>query len=216
MAFEILPSYALSNQTRLLADLHNIMQLAPPRHMQTKRGFAMSVAITNCGKVGWVSDRKGYRYSPLEPVRQMPWPAMPDSFSMLATQAADLAGYKNFAPDACLINQYQVGAKMGLHQDKDEQDFSQPIVSVSLGLSASFLFGGLDRQDKTQKVLLNHGDVIVWGGQTRLNYHGILPIKSIPNMQNSLLTPDNLTENYRHFFQSFGECRINLTFRRAL
>jgi alkylated DNA repair protein (DNA oxidative demethylase) len=161
----------------------------------------MSVAMTNCGALGWVSDKKGYRYTALDPITSLPWPPMPDSFMELASAAAALAGYANFVPDACLINQYQPAAKMSLHQDKDEQDFSQPIVSVSLGVPATFLFGGAKRSDKARKILLQHGDVIVWGGKTRLNYHGI-----------TSLQPTNIQTNGH---AAFEVCRINLTFRKA-
>jgi DNA oxidative demethylase len=150
---------------------------APFRHMVTPGGFTMSVAMTNCGALGWVTDRSGYRYSPTDPQTNLPWPAMPASFLNLASTAAQQAGFSNFVPDACLINRYEPGAKMSPHQDKDEHDFAQPIVSVSLGLPAVFLFGGLKRTDKTARINLHHGDVVVWGGPARLRYHGILPIK---------------------------------------
>ena len=156
----------------------------------------MSVAMTNCGKLGWVSDKKGYRYDALDPSTGAPWQAMPMSFLQLAKNAAAEAGYANFVPDACLINQYEIGARMSLHQDKDEQDFSQPIVSVSLGCAATFLFGGLKRSDKPRKILLQHGDIVVWGGKSRLNYHGIMPLR---------------TNNH----EALGAYRFNLTFRKA-
>jgi DNA oxidative demethylase len=192
----LLPKFCLPNQAQILADLQHILSLSPLRHMLTPGGQSMSVAMTNCGKLGWVSDSKGYRYSSLEPNTGVPWQPMPESFLVLANTAAAQAGYANFVPDACLINQYKTGAKMGLHQDKDEQDFSQPIVSVSLGCTARFLFGGAKRSDKPMKILLNHGDVIVWGGKTRLNYHGVMPLKA-------------------NIHAAFGEYRINLTFRKA-
>ena len=156
----------------------------------------MSVAMTNCGKLGWVSDKKGYRYVALNPSTGALWQAMPMSFLQLAKNAAAEAGYANFVPDACLINQYAIGARMSLHQDKDEQDFSQPIVSVSLGCAARFLFGGLKRSDKPSKILLQHGDVVVWGGKSRLNYHGVMPLQA---------------NNH----EALGACRFNLTFRKA-
>jgi DNA oxidative demethylase len=192
---------ASQNEATLLSDLNLILSASPLRNMTTPGGFTMSVAMTNCGTLGWVSDRKGYRYSALDPSNNEPWHAMPASFLALAKQAADAAGFANFVPDACLINQYKTGARMALHQDKDEQDFSQPIVSVSLGVTATFLFGGLKRSDKPIKTLLNHGDVIVWGGQSRLNYHGILPLK-VTNIQTNGQA-------------AFGAYRYNLTFRKA-
>lgn len=173
-----------------------VAAISPWRHMQTPGGYEMSVAMTNCGTYGWVSDRKGYRYAPQDPLTGLVWPAMPASFLKLAHDAAQAAGFSDFVPDACLINRYAHGAKMGLHQDKDEQDMRQPIVSVSLGLPATFLFGGLKRSDKTQRVLLQDGDVVVWGGEDRLRYHGILPLKA-----------------GRH--AATGEYRFNLTFRKA-
>lgn len=173
-----------------------VAAISPWRHMQTPGGYEMSVAMTNCGTYGWVSDRRGYRYAPQDPLTGLAWPAMPASFLKLAQDAAQAAGFSDFVPDACLINRYAHGAKMGLHQDKDEQDMRQPIVSVSLGLPATFLFGGLKRSDKTQRVLLQDGDVVVWGGEDRLRYHGILPLKA-----------------GRH--AATGEYRFNLTFRKA-
>lgn len=138
----------------------------------------MSAAMTNCGALGWITDRSGYRYSSTDPQSGQPWPEMPYAFRTLARTAAEEAGFPGFLPDACLMNRYEPGAKMSLHQDKDEHDFSQPIVSVSLGLPAVFLFGGLERSDKAARVPLHHGDVVVWGGPARLRYHGILPLKT--------------------------------------
>ena len=186
----------LQNETLLLNDVNLIVAQSPLRHMVTPSGFSMSVAMTNCGKLGWVTDRKGYRYATLDPNTGAPWPAMPASFLALATQAALEAGFADFVPDACLINQYKSGARMSLHQDKDERDFSQPIVSVSLGVPGTFLLGGFERADTTVKIQLNHGDVIVWGGASRLRYHGVLPLKA-------------------GHHPAFGSCRINLTFRKA-
>lgn len=185
---------------QLLATLEEVVRDAPLRHMMTKMGFNMSAKMTNCGELGWISDRKGYRYSAIDPITSIPWPAMPTLFARLATQAAQHVGFHNFQPDACLINQYKVGASMGLHQDIDEQDFSQPIVSVSLGLPATFLFGGQVRTDKTLKIALTHGDMIVWGGKSRKHFHGIMPIKK----------PD-----LSLFNDTLGEFRVNLTFRKA-
>ena len=183
-------------EVQVLADLSTILAVSPLRNMTTPGGFTMSVAMTNCGDLGWISDRKGYRYATLDPSTGLPWQPMPTSFLQLTKTAAALAGFANFVSDACLINQYKTGARMALHQDKDEQDFSQPIVSVSLGVPAIFQFGGLKRSDKPIKVTLNHGDVIVWGGKSRLNYHGILPLKA---------------NNH----EAFGTYRYNLTFRKA-
>ena len=192
----LLKGFALGDAEVLFADLQAVINLAPLRHMMTKMGFSMSAAMTNCGDLGWVSDRKGYRYDALDPLTNQPWPKMPASFQQLANLAASEAGFNNFQPDACLINQYKVGASMGLHQDKNEVDYSQPIVSVSLGIAAVFLFGGELRSDKPIKIPLAHGDVIVWGGKTRQNFHGIMPLKADTH---SVL----------------GAYRYNLTFRKA-
>jgi alkylated DNA repair protein (DNA oxidative demethylase) len=156
--------------------LREVISAAPFRHMVTPGGFTMSVAMTNCGRVGWVTDRRGYRYDVNDPESGQPWPAMPPVLLQLAHDAAEAGGFKNFVPDACLINRYVPGAKMSLHQDKDETDFSAPIVSVSLGIPATFLFGGLKRSDKTQRYRLTHGDVVVWGGPSRLFYHSVAPL----------------------------------------
>jgi len=180
----------------LLADLRDIVEQAPFRHMVTPGGHQMSVAMTNCGGLGWVTDRSGYRYDANDPEAGKPWPAMPASFCKLAGQAAAQGGFDGFAPDACLINRYAPGAKMSLHQDKDEHDFGAPIVSVSLGLPAIFLFGGLYRSDKPQRFRLQHGDIAVWGGPARLFFHGVAPLA---DGEHVLL----------------GRQRINLTFRKA-
>jgi len=191
-----LPAYALSNDNALMIDLQEILSQAPLRHMMTKMGFYTSAAMTNCGHLGWISDSKGYRYDALDPQTLKDWPKMPVSFLQLAQHAALEAGFGDFEPDACLINQYKVGAGMGLHQDKNELDFTQPIVSVSLGIPAVFQFGGLSRSDKTIKIPLTHGDIVVWGGEARLKHHGIMPLK--PNNHAVL-----------------GPYRFNLTFRKA-
>ena len=188
--------FALNNQAEILSDLSQIISVAPFRQMVTPGGFNMSVAMTNCGGLGWIADRKGYRYTSHDPLANKRWPAMPASFMQLAQQAALEAGFNNFMPDACLINQYKIGARMTLHQDKDELDFSQPIVSVSLGLPVTFQFGGFERSDKATKLLLAHGNVLVWGGESRLRYHGVLPLKL-------------------GHHPALGEFRINLTFRKA-
>ena len=172
----LLRGFTLARQDQLLAALREVIAAAPFRHMVTPGGFTMSVAMTNCGSVGWVTDRRGYRYDVNDPESGQPWPAMPPVLLQLAHDAAEAGGFKNFVPDACLINRYVPGAKMSLHQDKDETDFSAPIVSVSQGIPATFLFGGLKRSDKTQRYRLTHGDVVVWGGPSRLFYHGVAPL----------------------------------------
>jgi alkylated DNA repair protein (DNA oxidative demethylase) len=180
----------------LIADLRDIVEQAPFRHMVTPGGHQMSVAMTNCGSLGWVTDRTGYRYDTNDPQTARPWPAMPRSFRELAAQAADRAGFGGFSPDACLINRYQPGARMSLHQDKNEHDFGAPIVSVSLGLPATFLFGGLKRSDKARRFRLEHGDIAVWGGPARLLFHGVAPLADGEHVL-------------------MGRQRINLTFRKA-
>jgi DNA oxidative demethylase len=192
----LLRGFARPFEAELIADLHAIVAQAPFRHMVTPGGHQMSVAMTNCGRIGWVTDRTGYRYDANDPETRKPWPAMPPSFCRLAAQAAAQGGFGDFAPDACLVNRYQPGAKMSLHQDKDELDFDAPIVSVSLGVPAIFLWGGLKRSDKPQRFPLKHGDVVVWGGPARLVFHGVAP----------------LVEG-EHIL--LGRKRINLTFRKA-
>ena len=192
----VLHGFALQDETALLNAFHEVTAKAPFRHMVTPGGFRMSVAMTNCGSLGWVTDRTGYRYDAIDPESGQPWPALPASFLRLARDAAAEAGFAGFLPDACLVNRYEAGAKLSLHQDKDERDFTAPIVSVSLGIPAVFLFGGMNRADKTRRVPVSHGDVIVWGGPARLRYHGVLPLKEA---QHPLL----------------GEYRVNLTFRKA-
>lgn len=192
----LLRGFALSDESALLAALREITAKSPFRHMITPGGYRMSVAMTNSGLLGWITDRGGYRYDAIDPERGQPWPAMPEAFLTLARQSAAEAGFTNFHPDACLINRYQPGTKLSLHQDKDERDFSQPIVSVSLGIPATFLFGGERRSDKTQRIQLRHGDIVVWGGSARLRYHGVAALK---DAEHPLL----------------GKIRINLTFRKA-
>ena len=161
----------------ILAALERVVAQAPFRRMVTPGGFVMSVAMTNCGAAGWVSDRTGYRYDRNDPESDRPWPGMPDAFLVLASESARDAGYASFAPDACLINCYEPGSRLSLHQDKNERDFARPIVSVSLGLPATFLFGGPKRADPVTKYALRHGDVVVWGGPSRLFFHGVSTLK---------------------------------------
>ena len=192
----LLRGFARTVQHDLLQALGEIIAQAPFRHMSTPGGFEMSVAMTNCGNCGWITDAGGYRYGADDPVTGKPWPAMPSCFRELAEQAAVQGGFAGFVPDACLINRYRPGARMSLHQDRDEQDFAAPIVSVSLGLPAIFMFGGLKRSDKPARYRLEHGDVVVWGGPSRLFFHGIAPLA---DGEHALL----------------GRKRINLTFRKA-
>ncbi len=173
----VLRALALPDQAAILAAVRNVTAQAPFRHLVTPGGFRMSVATSNCGALGWVSDRRGYRYDAIDPESGLRWPAMPEAFLKLAGDAAALAGFDGFTPDACLINRYEAGTRLSLHQDRDERDFTQPIVSVSLGIPATFLFGGLRREDKCLRIPLTHGDVVVWGGPARLRYHGVAPLK---------------------------------------
>ncbi|MNM75538.1 Alpha-ketoglutarate-dependent dioxygenase AlkB [compost metagenome] len=173
----VLPGFALAWVDVLLPELRQIIARAPFRHMLTPGGLNMAVGLTNCGALGWISDRRGYRYSPVDPLSQQPWPALPPAFIELAALAASAAGFGDFRPDACLINCYKPGNRLSLHQDRDERDYSQPIVSVSLGLPAVFQFGGHARNESTRRIGLRHGDVMVWGGEDRLRFHGVLPLK---------------------------------------
>lgn len=191
-----LPGFALPNEHLLIKAVQAAILISPFRHMITPNGFQMSVAMTNCGSYGWITELSGYRYDPIDPLTGKPWPAIPPIFLQLAIEAAAHAGFENFSPNACLINCYEPGAKLSLHQDKDEQYLAAPVVSVSLGIPATFLFGGLHRTDSKIKIPLTHGDVVVWGGPARLCYHGILPIK------------DDIHPN-------LGRKRINLTFREV-
>jgi len=193
----ILGACARPVESAIASALRDVAVAAPFRHMRTPGGRRMSVAMTNCGALGWVSDHQGYRYDSRDPEGGRPWPAMPAVFRDLAVRAAHQAGFDGFVPDACLINRYEPGARLSLHQDRDEQDLEAPIVSVSLGLPAVFLFGGLHRADPTERVTLHHGDVVVWGGPSRLRYHGVLPL-----------------EDGRHPLT--GAYRFNLTFRKTV
>jgi alkylated DNA repair protein (DNA oxidative demethylase) len=172
----LLRGFVGDSEADLLAALREIVAAAPFRRMFTPGGHQMSVALTNCGSAGWVTDRSGYRYDKEDPETGKSWPAMPPLLRELADRAAISAGFAGFAPEVCLINRYVPGAKMSLHQDKDELDFGAPIVSVSLGLSAIFMFGGLKRSDKPRRFRLDHGDIAVWGGPSRLFYHGVAPL----------------------------------------
>lgn len=192
----VLHGFALPLIEQILPALDAILAAAPLRHMVTPGGFSMSVGTSSCGEWGWITDRSGYRYSGVDPLNGLPWPQMPNSFAALAHSAAERAGFSGFNADSCLINRYVPGAKMSLHQDKDEKDYAAPIVSLSLGLPAIFLFGGFARSDKTRRIPLLHGDMVVWGGVDRLRYHGVLPIKQGQHPR-------------------LGQQRINLTFRVA-
>ena len=172
----VLRGRALPDATEILAAVEAIAAAAPFRRMVTPGGFEMSVAMTNCGAAGWVTDRRGYRYERCDPASGRPWPAMPPVVRALAVAAAEEAGFPGFAPDACLVNRYEPGARLSLHQDKDEADDAAPVVSLSLGLPATFQFGGLRRADRARRIALGHGDVVVWGGPSRLAYHGVLAL----------------------------------------
>ncbi len=191
-----LAQFARAEVSPLLGAIAEIVAAAPLRHMATPGGYAMSVAMTNCGALGWTTDRRGYRYTATDPVSGRPWPVMPPVFADLAARAAAAAGFEWFAPDACLINRYAPGARMSLHQDRNEADFTAPIVSVSLGLPATFLWGGAARGERPTKIRLASGDVVVWGGPARLAFHGVAPLA------------DGVHE-------LAGAARFNLTFRRA-
>jgi DNA oxidative demethylase len=192
----VLRGFARPWLTEVIAEIAAIVQRSGFRHMVTPGGDVMSVAMTNCGRFGWVTDHRGYRYSDMDPLTGAGWPPMPSCFAQLAAAAATSAGFSNFAPDACLINRYLPRARLSLHQDKDERDFGAPIVSVSLGMPATFLFGGHKRSDRPSRIPLLHTDVVVWGGEDRLRFHGVAPLKDNPHEQ-------------------LGAQRINLTFRLA-
>lgn len=193
----VLRRFARDTDTALIAAIQAIVAQAPLRHMITPGGYRMSVAMTSCGQVGWVSGRSGYRYDPIDPLTGRAWPALPAALLDIARRAAADAGFENFSPDTCLINCYEPGTRLALHQDRNERDASAPIVSVSLGLPAVFLFGGMQRSDRPQRYRLEHGDVAVWGGPARFAFHGIAPLA---DGHHALL----------------GNKRINVTFRKAL
>ena len=192
----LLRAFAREQVASLLLATEAVLAQVPLRHMQTPGGYTMSVATASCGTLGWVSDAQGYRYAAHDPLSGKPWPALPECFIELAVRAAAVAGFENFQPEACLINQYVPGAKLSLHQDRDEEDLLAPIVSLSLGLPAIFLFGGTARSQRPQRYRLAHGDVVVWGGPSRLAFHGVAPLEE---GEHALL----------------GRRRINLTFRRV-
>ncbi len=193
----LLRAFARASAGLLVQAVEEVARQAPFRFMSTPGGYRMSVAMTNCGAAGWITDGTGYRYGPADPETGRRWPPMPAVLAELAARAAARGGFEDFTPDACLINRYEPGSRLSLHQDRDERDFSAPIVSVSLGLPAVFLFGGERRGDRALRIPLLHGDVVAWGGPARLRYHGVLPLK---DGDHPLL----------------GRCRVNLTFRKAL
>jgi DNA oxidative demethylase len=203
----LLRSLATARATPLLTALQTILSRAPLRQMVTPGGRPMSVAMSNCGELGWTSDSRGYRYSAIDPQNGLPWPAMPPELLSLAQDAAIAAGFAGFRPDACLINCYLPGTRLSLHQDRDERDLTQPIVSVSLGLPAAFLFGGKTRSDRPMRVLLEHGDVVAWGGEDRLRFHGVMPVRE--------MAADLLAVHPWEDHQLLRGRRINLTFRKA-
>ncbi len=192
----LLRGFALAQAPALIEEVARIAQTAPFRHLVVPGGHTMSVAMTNCGRVGWVSDRTGYRYDPLDPDTGAPWPALPAAFLDVAARAAAEGGFAGYDPDACLVNRYSAGAKLGLHQDRDERDAWAPIISVSLGLPAVFLWGGKRRSDPVRRLHLEHGDVAVWGGPARFVYHGVAPLRAGQHPMT-------------------GDARLNLTFRKV-
>ncbi|WP_432697140.1 DNA oxidative demethylase AlkB [Marinobacterium sp. YM272] len=192
----LIKAYAAAHTDWVLTELRGILRQAPLRSMRVPGGHSMSVRTSSCGEYGWVTDETGYRYVRQDPVTGLPWPAMPKSMLELAQRGALDTGFAGFAPDSCLINCYRPGARMGLHQDRDECDFSQPILSLSFGLPATFLFGGQRRRDPVKRFPLEHGDLLVWGGVSRMVYHGVAPLARATHPQ-------------------LGELRLNLTFRRA-
>ena len=194
----LLRGFVLSEADQLINAIQQVASQAPFRHQTTPGGHVMSAAMSSCGDLGWVTDRQGYRYSSTDPLTDRPWPAMPSLLRQIAIEAAAAGSYEHFEPDACLINRYTTGARMGLHQDKDEDDMAAPIVSVSLGASIRFLFGGTARTDKAAGWTLEHGDIVVWGGASRLFFHGVAPLGK------------------RAEHPTTGPMRYNLTFRKVM
>jgi alkylated DNA repair protein (DNA oxidative demethylase) len=192
----LLHGFATSVADELLSGLHSVVRAAPFRQMVTPGGWRMSVAMASCGSLGWVTDRTGYRYDPIDPQTGHPWPPMPATFGDLARRAAEAAGFGGFDPEACLINRYEPGARLSLHKDRTERDYDAPIVSVSLGVPATFLWGGMTRAERPRRLRLTHGDVVVWGGSARLTFHGVVPLP--------------LAEH-----RATGSLRFDLTFRKA-
>lgn len=193
----LLRGFATEFDDRIFREIRTIEAQSPFRRMQTRRGHTMSVAMTNCGDVGWVSDRSGYRYDPVDPLTARPWPPMPPRLSTFASAAAESCGFSDFSADVCLINRFSPKARLSLHQDKDERDYRMPIVSVSLGLPATFLLGTERRRDTPRRIVLESGDVVVFGGASRRVYHGVAPLA-------------------RGHHPLAGGARFNLTFRKAL
>lgn len=192
----VLHGFATSVADELLSCLDSVVRQAPFRRMVTPGGWQMSVAMTNCGSLGWITDRTGYRYDAIDPETGCAWPAMPAIFDDIARRAAEAAGFSDFQPEACLINRYEPGARLSLHQDRNEQDYDAPIVSVSLGVPATFLWGGMTRAERPRRLRLTHGDVVAWGGPARLRFHGIDPLPAAEH-------------------PATGSLRYNLTFRKA-
>ncbi len=194
----VLRQYANKQAAEILKEVELITAVAPFRKMKTPSGLSMSAELTSCGKYGWISDQQGYRYSKSDPLNNNAWPKLPELFFKFGREAAKKAGFSDFKPDVCMINRYAPASKMSLHQDRNERDFSEkaPIVSLSLGVPANFYFGGLERSDPTIKIPLIHGDVVVWGGKSRLCFHGVGVIKD-------------------DYHPMLGNFRINLTFRKV-
>ena len=192
----LLREFAAPQAGALVSALQEVARRSPFRHMTTRGGYRMSVAMTNCGERGWVTDARGYRYHAIDPSTATRWPPMPRVFREIAAAAAVAAGFSDFAPDACLMSRYEPGARLSLHQDRDELDLECPIVSISLGLPAVFLFGAHHRSDRPHRVPLTHGDVVVWGGPARLRYHGVMPLGD-------------------GHHPMLGACRVNLSLRKA-
>ncbi len=192
----LLGGFALPFAETLIAEIAKMAEISPFRRMETRGGKRMSVAMYNCGEFGWVSDRSGYRYTAIDPETERTWPPMPASFIMLSGIAAAAAGHVGFVPDACLVNRYVPGARLSLHRDSDEEDLISPIVSVSLGLPATFLWGGLSRCDRVRRHSLFHGDIVVWGGQSRMAFHGVEELRD-------------------GCHPTTGQIRLNLTFRKT-